>query len=861
MFTLWHSIVPILFVVAVVATVGTYFLPVSEASEPPKVGSYIGVTPTRLYDSRTVGNKRPLVAGSERTIKVVGGKGVPVAGVSAVMLNITVVSGVSSGSLTAYAGDSQRPANGSLFFYKSKAISNQVLVPVSLDGTIKLFPTAAVHAVIDVHGWVGADGSNVAPDNIAVFDAYEVLDTRSNSAKLTKDKSLTFKLAGVGPIPSNASAVIVNVTTHGPKNSGNVRLTPTGEAAYLPVALNVANQRISNQVIVPLNSTGTIDISTTSISGDVTVDVQGYFVAGTVTNTSKRLIDTRQTRPNKPLNASEAFAVKVGGSNGVPVDASTVTVNVTVIPGDKAGNMSVMPLGGLPAAYSQVIDSTVRANAMVFKPKTILAHTVTVPVGPNGFIVVKPSVPGAHVVVDMLDWMPAPRLDVVKPIEVARQRPSTQQADSVLAADILRSANKYAMTTWWNGEGRRLLTLPLHDVQSSDRADPVRRLSMESFSMATALSTGVYDPAVTGVSTDVARQRTMQMIAYIADRHVSNRAGGWGGGWQGSLWSGYAGRAGWLMWDSLPMSTQKAVAKMIYLEANDAAGKDINYLRDARGAYLNGTGDSGAEDTAWWAMPMQLASVMFPSNPRQPVWKQASVQFAIAAWSRPSDVRNGTIVNGRSVADWISGSNVEENGVLYNHNRVAPDYMTNMYQTMDDVWVSALGGSPTPKAATAQIKPVYDAYTQVRFAKGTLYSPESAVIYYPDGIDWGSGQQLPYALVDIQAEVYGATADIARAKKYKDFHMQAARNMQLRFNDGRSYANDAELNYVGREEHVSQIAAQLYLVTFVRDHGIISFTDRNYVIGEGDTTLNSKVVDEPGDTSPNANYSTGWELE
>jgi hypothetical protein len=48
--------------------------------------------------------------------------------------------------------------------------------------------------------------------------------------------------------------------------------------------------------------------------------------------------------------------------------------------------------------------------------------------------------------------------------------------------------------------------------------------------------------------------------------------------------------------------------------------------------------------------------------------------------------------------------------------------------------------------------------------------------------------------------------------------------------DGSSYnaKTSPTYNYVGREEHVAQLAAQLYLTMYVRDHSLASFTDASY---------------------------------
>jgi hypothetical protein len=77
-------------------------------------------------------------------------------------------------------------------------------------------------------------------------------------------------------------------------------------------------------------------------------------------------------------------------------------------------------------------------------------------------------------------------------------------------------------------------------------------------------------------------------------------------------------------------------------------------------------------------MADQLAPAMMPGDPHAPLWQNTVVRDALVAWSRPSDDKNATVVNGAPVATWLGnhGSNVRSGGDLVNHNRIAPDYST-----------------------------------------------------------------------------------------------------------------------------------------------------------------------------------------
>jgi hypothetical protein len=233
---------------------------------------------------------------------------------------------------------------------------------------------------------------------------------------------------------------------------------------------------------------------------------------------------------------------------------------------------------------------------------------------------------------------------------------------------------------------------------------------------------------------------------------------------------------------------------------------------------------------------------MMPDNPHVPLWQNAVVREGLIAWSRPSDDTNAAVVNGQSVASWIGdgGSNVLANGSLYNHNRIAPDYSTLIYQNMQDVLVSALAGQSAPQAVTTLVGPVYASYSTTKFASpkfdspgGTVYKAGQENVYWPMGCDWGTRQYLPFALVDAETAAFGAVnPSTYNNATYENLHASGELALQALNSDGSSYNSKTNptYNYVGHEEHVAQLSAQLYLTMFVRDHGLVSFTDANYAL-------------------------------
>lgn len=527
--------------------------------------------------------------------------------------------------------------------------------------------------------------------------------------------------------------------------------------------------------------------------------------------TAVRIVDTR---PNKitngqpgagPIQPDAELVVPVLGRGGVPLSGvAAVTGILTAIPTSgpsSGGYMTVYPSGRRrPTASNVNFGSGITANQF------------TCPVGPDGAIkIYDGSAVNLNLALDLNGWIAQPSLEVTPPAGVFPT--PFASVDVTNAVTVLRNANRYAMGPWWAGPAQTLLAANMNNGVANN--DAIRRLSMQAFSTATALATAVYDPVDTGVDVLAAAGRVTTMVDRVASQHLANHLDGWGEDWQTAMWAGICGRAAWFLWDAIPDSTRRLVAAMVECEANWAVRYPVKYYRNPAGTIIN-PGDSGAEEVSWNCEALQVALVMFPNHPNWRVWQAELCRFSLAAWARPSDLTNNTVVNGRTVAQWIAGSNVNQDGTVDNHARPASDYATCTYQNLNIVPLYLLAGWPIPEACRALLGPVYAAHRGVVFTSppwdapgGTTYVDLSSDIYYPRPCDWGPGQRIPYLLADAQAWMYGYSS--GGAWDYMQLHMAAQLGLQARHPDGHTYASPAESNYPGTEEHVAQQAAQLYL--------------------------------------------------
>ena len=60
------------------------------------------------------------------------------------------------------------------------------------------------------------------------------------------------------------------------------------------------------------------------------------------------------------------------------------------------------------------------------------------------------------------------------------------------------------------------------------------------------------------------------------------------------------------------------------------------------------------------------------------------------------------VLDGARLADLVTGYNVEADGSVINHDRIAPDYSTNAYQNIDAVLLATLAGQHRARGRAAR---------------------------------------------------------------------------------------------------------------------------------------------------------------
>jgi hypothetical protein len=237
-----------------------------------------------------------------------------------------------------------------------------------------------------------------------------VLDTRSGvgapAGPLTPGGSLRLRIVGsAAPVPTGATAVVLNLTVTEPQGPTFVTVYPDGDAVPTASSLNIdyAGQTVANLVTVRLGS-GAVRIFSQA-STHLVADVAGYYVPSAssaagrlVPTTPTRLLDTR-SGPGRTgaLGAGEALDLDVARAAGLPADAAAVVLNLTATEPAAGGFLSVTPKG---APLGRV------SNLNIARPGQTIANQVIVPLQ-NGAVTVFAAV-AAHVVIDLGGWYTGP---------------------------------------------------------------------------------------------------------------------------------------------------------------------------------------------------------------------------------------------------------------------------------------------------------------------------------------------------------------------------------------------------------------------------------------------------------------------
>ena len=264
--------------------------------------------------------------------------------------------------------------------------------------------------VTKLFSWVGTapDLGIVTTSRFVPIDPVRALDTRVGPAhhKPAAGERLEVSLLGIGGLPADAAAAVLNVTATEATGAGFVTAWPSGTSTPTVSNLNLeqAGQTRANLVSVRVGAGGRVSLFTQA-GTHLLADVAGWYTDDTAPDVDTglfvpvvpvRVLDTR-VHPGG-LSPKASIDLRVAGTVAVPpVNASAVAINLTVTDTTAAGFISSWPAGlGRPDA----------SNLNAERAGQTLPNAAIVRMNPAAISLYTQG--GGQLIVDVNGWFVAP---------------------------------------------------------------------------------------------------------------------------------------------------------------------------------------------------------------------------------------------------------------------------------------------------------------------------------------------------------------------------------------------------------------------------------------------------------------------
>ena len=297
-----------------------------------------------------------------------------------------------------------------------KGDPDSLMTPFAEPGEAVRDPGNIMLGMFQDMGWEtpGLPGSRYTP-----VPPVRILDTRDGTGQAghlpvrlgvgSTDLNVETALSGV---PSDATAVVLNVTSQGASATTDLRVYPTPRAPGAPVPdvsnLNVSGgQTRANLVTVPVGRAGLVRLRNGAGSTNVLVDLAGFYAPAATTDfhpvTPSRVLDTN-TGAGVPggvkakIGPGQFVDLTVSGVNGVPGDGSAQAVVL--------GVTAAFPTGGTDVrVYPTPTDTSVPdvSNINAAAGRNV-PNLVIVKIGDGGRVRLRNASSSVTLLADLNGW-------------------------------------------------------------------------------------------------------------------------------------------------------------------------------------------------------------------------------------------------------------------------------------------------------------------------------------------------------------------------------------------------------------------------------------------------------------------------
>lgn len=367
-------------------------------------GELTALTPARILDTRSGlgGVTTPAAPGATFDVTVAGRAGIPVSGVLAVVMNVTVTAPTEAGFLTVWPSGIEQPGISNVNFAAGQTVANLAIVALGDGGQVSIFnERGTAHVLLDVVGFyadvTGPLGSRFHP--MAPQRSFDTRDGTGGVAvgPLGAGSTLTTRVVERLGVPAGATAIVMNVTVDQPTESGYLTVFPADVERPTVSNLNFApGQTVANMITVRVPPSGRISFFNETGTVNLLADVVGWYgedrsgEAGRyVPLTPTRVFDSRVASPFGDDGAIPEGELLV--QTQTPSGAGALVYNVTAVAPTAAGYVTVFP-DRPPVPL---------ASNLNFTPGRNVPNLVIVRRGDNGWILFFNSAGRTHLLIDV----------------------------------------------------------------------------------------------------------------------------------------------------------------------------------------------------------------------------------------------------------------------------------------------------------------------------------------------------------------------------------------------------------------------------------------------------------------------------
>jgi hypothetical protein len=380
--------------------------PPAQAVDVPS--TFAPLSPARLWDSRFgPGPMGGVGADQSRDITFAGFGGVPAAGATSVVVNVTAVGATADTFVTVWPTGEPRPLASNLNVPAGDTRPNLVTVKLGAGGQVSFYNSAGtVDLIADVSGWYGPTGGR----RFTPLTPFRRWDSRVGPGpvgRLPAGLIAGVQLVG-GQVPAEGtSGLVLNVTAVNPTADTHITVWPGPEAKPLASNLNIpAGDTRPNLVIVKsidgghgTEGNGVINFTSSAGLVDLVVDIAGYFhsTGNTFTSVSpSRVWDSRSAPgPAGAVGPGESRDITVTGIGGVPLSGVVgVVLNVTAVGPSAETYVTAWPTG----------EAQPLASNLNVPPGDTRPNLAIVKVGTGGKVSFFNAAGTVHLVVDLAGW-------------------------------------------------------------------------------------------------------------------------------------------------------------------------------------------------------------------------------------------------------------------------------------------------------------------------------------------------------------------------------------------------------------------------------------------------------------------------